>query len=228
MNKLLVLLAAALVAGCYTTRDVPAGQIHKIQRGQHKGELILRTDEGKPVRFGPRSTIRFQLTDRRWTDWFRGHDLRVNRAGVCMKKGCTPPHKGWLWSQILSAQVKNLSGGKTYGAVFITVAVAAITVVVIAAVVSGGGRGIGKLSNLSKLFPRGTGGRSFHAAGRVGRGIGRAGRGAGRLSGLRPDLRRVQGYRPQAQQRLVELPLNHRPELRALTRLTFLSPLSYS
>lgn len=196
MYKVTIFLAAAVLAGCYTTKDIPAGQFQKIQRGAHAGELILRTEKGKPVRFGPRSKIRFQLDPRRWSNWYRGHQLRVNRVGVCVEKGCTPPRKGWRWDDIRSAQVKNLSGGKTYAAVFITVAVAAATVAVIAAMA--GGKGGGGSLKLGGLFRRGGGGRVFRGGGRVSGRVGRVGGGAGRISGLRPrGGARVGGLRPR-------------------------------
>lgn len=182
------LLSAALFVGCFSTRDIPAGQIHRIMQGQHGKELILRTPEGKPVRFGPRSSVRFQLADRRWTAWYRGHELRVNRRGVCVEKGCQPPHKGWQWDEVQSAQVKNLSGGKTYAAVFISVAVVAVTVAVIAAAVGGKGGGGGGKLKLKGLFPRRGGG---------GRSVGLRPRGGVRAGGLRPRGTRVRGLRPR-------------------------------
>jgi len=106
----------------------------------------------------------------------------------CTKKGCTPPKDGWTWDQIKSAQVKNLSGGKTYAAVFVTVAVVAVTVAVVAALASGKGGG-GKL-NLKGIFPRGV---------RV-RGLRPRGGGGVRVRGLRPrggSGVRVRGLRPR-------------------------------
>ncbi len=189
MRKLTLFVMLTLfpgLSGCFNTRDIPAGQLHKIMLGQQGKELILRTDKGKPVRFGPRSSIRFLLTDNRWSKWYRGNQLRVNRLGVCVEKRCIPPQRGWRWGRIHSAQVKNLAGGKTYAAVFITVAVVAVTVAVIAA--AAGGKGGGGNLKLGKLF-RGRGG------GRVLRG---GGRGGGRLSGLRPrGGARVGGLRPR-------------------------------
>ncbi|MFH2009032.1 MAG: hypothetical protein ABI333_20750 [bacterium] len=149
MYRLSIPLATLLWSGCFSTSNVPAQQLAKVQKAQRGKELILRDTNGQRVRVGPSSQLRFLRRDGAWTQWYRASGLRVSAAGVCAHRDCDPQSNGLLWSDVTQAQVKNLSGGKTYGVILATVIITAAAV----AIIAGGARGL-KLGGLGKALGR--------------------------------------------------------------------------
>jgi hypothetical protein len=109
-----ILLVPPLVA-CTSTTTVP---VSSIRPG------VVHDHEGDEVRIDPNSEVRFERTDGAWTDWYSASDLKVNDDGVIF-----PTEEGMRWSDVKSAEVKNLSGGKTLVGV---VAVSAVAVGLVA------------------------------------------------------------------------------------------------
>lgn len=107
-----------LLAACTSTSTVPGGVI---------SSGIVHDHDGDEVRIDPNSEVRFERTDNAWTDWYSAAALLVNDDGVFFEGG-----EGLRWADVRSAEVKNLSGGKTLVGV---VAVSALAVGLVAVAV---------------------------------------------------------------------------------------------
>jgi hypothetical protein len=156
---LAVCVAAMATAGCYTRSIIPAQNLSRITLSNQTRELVLRDRHGRAVRVGPNSKIRFLVRGGQWTPWVEGRRLLVNRVGATARLGREAPRQLARWSDIFAAEVQNLSGGKTYGAILVTTVLVGVVVLLIAgSAKGGGGKGLGKaFKGFGKGFGRGVG-----------------------------------------------------------------------
>jgi len=158
-----VCIATLAAGGCYTTSVIPAQNLSRLTAPNHTSELLLRDQQGRPVRVGPNTAIRFWVRGEKWTAWVQGRQLHVNQVGASQRLGTHPLRLVARWSDIYGAEVRNLSGGKTYGAIVLTTALVVVAVLLVLGSAKGGGKGGGK--GLGKGLGRGLA--------KVGRGVGR-------------------------------------------------------
>ncbi|MFH2009200.1 MAG: hypothetical protein ABI333_21605 [bacterium] len=137
---LCALLSVSMVsAGCYSSSLVPAQSLVPLTRPGHRTELVVRDTHGSSVRIGPNSRIRFLLRGYVWSPWVDGSELVVDRLGASVQGPDGAPQRLALWSEIYAADVVNLSGGRTYGALL----AATLLVGVVVLMIAGGGKGKG-------------------------------------------------------------------------------------
>ncbi len=151
-----VCVAALAVSGCYTRTIVTSRNLSAITVPNHGRELVLKDQRGRSVRLGPNSKIRFLVRGGKWTSWVEGRRLYVNRVGASARFRRQPLQLVARWSDIYAAEVRNLSGGKTYGAVLGTTILVGVVLLLLAGSAKGGGKGLGKaLSGVGKGIARG-------------------------------------------------------------------------
>jgi len=156
---LCALLSAFMVtAGCYSSAVVPAQNLGPLTRPGHSTELVLRDTRGRSVRIGPNSRIRFLVSGYRWTQWVDGSQLEVDRVGASARSAHGGPQRIARWDEIYAADVVNLSGGKTYGAIL----AATLLVGVVVLLIAGGAKGKGG-GKLLKVFGGAATRASVHA-----------------------------------------------------------------
>ncbi len=145
-------VVALATSGCYTRSIIPAQNLSRITLPNNARELVLRDRRGRAVHVGPNTKIRFLVRGGRWTNWVEGRRLLVNRMGASVRPGRAAPEVLARWSDIFAAEVRNLSGSKTYGAILVTTVLVGVVILLIAGSAKGGGGGKG----LGKIF-KGTG-----------------------------------------------------------------------
>ncbi len=133
-----VLLAALLLSsGCTTTSPIPNDGLRGALSSASTHKIVLQDQEGNATRLDPNSEVRFILGAYEATPWIRGRDLWISKVGISFEVD-----RGvhfLQWQEITAAEVRNLSGGKTFGAMLLTVVVLGVLVVMIAAKSGGGG-----------------------------------------------------------------------------------------
>lgn len=151
-------------SGCYSSTIVPAQNLSAITVPNRGRELILRDQHGRRVLVGPNSKIRFLVRGGKWTPWVEGRHLYVNRVGASARTRRQASALVARWSDVFAAEVRNISGGKTYGALIATTVLVGVVLILIAGSAKGGGKGLGKLfSGLGKGVARGlTRGALYH------------------------------------------------------------------
>lgn len=156
MRWLSVTLCVLLVfPGCTTTRPVTDVDLRR-QLTPGKGALVVSTADGSTVRVDPNTELRFMLRTGEVTPWVRGRELWRSDLGVSFGEG------GGVfffeWSEVIGSEVRNLSGGKTVGAVLlIAVAIGVIVILIAGGAKGGGGSSIstgGKRSRGKTAFGR--------------------------------------------------------------------------
>ncbi|MDX2093041.1 MAG: hypothetical protein SFX73_34680 [Kofleriaceae bacterium] len=78
----ITLATSACYVPHYTKRRIAASEVAHLHRSGRDAEIILRADDGEPVRLGPRSYVRFQRADGSYTGGFEARDLAVSTTGV--------------------------------------------------------------------------------------------------------------------------------------------------
>lgn len=142
-----VLLAALLITpGCTSTSPIRVEGLQGLLSAPSTHKIYLQEQDGGVTRLDPNSEIRFILSAHEATPWIMGRDLWVSKAGLSFELD----HGVHFlqWQEVAAAEVRNLSGGKTFGAMMLVVVVLGLLVVLIASKSggssSGGGIGGGK------------------------------------------------------------------------------------
>ncbi len=150
--------------GIHTTRPVRAPQVRQLACGPHAHELVVTAKNGRRVRIGPRSELRFLQRDGRVTPWISGRRLHADRHAVYWRTRHGKTLTGLYWRDVKAAEVRNLSGGKTYGVIVATVVITAAIITLSAglAVISGGRGRLNGLGRLILLPLKGIGNRHHH------------------------------------------------------------------
>ncbi len=150
----LVGASACSSVGTVTRPDVLAALKTASQQPPSSKRLVVKGKSGS-VRLGPRSRLRFELSDGAVTEWVHARDLRTSGLGVIVGTELLA-----TWNEIRLAEIENLSGPKVLAGV---VAVAAAVAIVAAFIASKGKKGKkGKISS-------GSSGRSWRARSRPSR-----------------------------------------------------------
>jgi hypothetical protein len=152
-----------VAAGCYSKTTLMAADLLPLTNARHDRELVLRGQKGEAVRFGPNSQIRFYFLGGTRSDWITGRRLKISAQGVYKRENKKTVRVAG-WDEITGAQVKNLNGGKTYGVIVGSAAIAGVVILLIAGS-KGGGKGLGKLGK---------------GLGKLGKGVAKAGKTMGR------------------------------------------------
>jgi hypothetical protein len=118
-------------AGCSTTSLVQGPDlVRALKSSPKKDRLVMRTPNGSRFRLDPRSQVRFHISDGSLTPWVRAADLRIADSAVVLPLGPSASKGAALeLTRVQSAEVRNLSHGKTLA---VTVGVTAIIAAVVA------------------------------------------------------------------------------------------------
>ncbi len=149
-----VLLAALLLSsGCTTTSPIPHDGLRGALSSASTHKIVLLDQEGNTTRLDPNSEVRFILGAYEATPWISGRDLWVSKVGLSFEVD-----RGvhfLQWQEITAAEVRNLSGAKTFGVMLLTVALVGVLVIFLAGK-GGGGSGSNSISGGKSKSPRTT------------------------------------------------------------------------
>jgi hypothetical protein len=124
-----------VLAGCSTTKPIITRDFRSELRSSREA-LQITTVDGDTFRLGPNSEIRFLLHTGEATPWIRGRHLWRSELGLSWKEGDGIIFIGW--DEIRGAEVQNLSGGKTFGAIALAAIIVGVVVVLVVASAKGG------------------------------------------------------------------------------------------
>jgi hypothetical protein len=120
--RMSVLVALALL-GCTSTRVVPRGELTRVARGDLDDGVALRTTSTFRSRLEPNATVRLVSPSGEKSPAHHASALSVNRRGVFVEEPAQAP-AGWAWDEIEGVELTTFSGGKTFGGIVATTALA--------------------------------------------------------------------------------------------------------
>lgn len=157
MLRLLPLSLSLLLvlSGCFTAQPLMGLDLRNQLRAGDK-PLIIRSADGASARVDPNTELRFLLRSGGITPWIQGRHLWRSDLGLSFEEG-----KGVFfmpWDDVVGVEARNLSGGKTFGAVLLAVVIVGVAVILIAASLKGGGPGGSNISGGRGKKKQGTSG----------------------------------------------------------------------